>query len=155
MVWRCCGPSEVAQVSCGQKFASSGYCVLQVGQNFIRYLEVKSLRPHGIPVAGAKSGDLRAQPHPRSTFVPSRCEKHLICCRFAAIKLLSRGLGRRFPGFAHSSKQLGLGLSRVAAFLCLALLPGIGVPACSLLPSLAGIRCHGRVQLAELGCQVN
>ncbi len=33
-----CGPSAVAHVSSGQKFASSGYFDLQIGQIFIRYL---------------------------------------------------------------------------------------------------------------------
>ena len=75
MTWRRWGPSAVAQLSCGQKLASSGYCVRQVGQSFIRYLEVRSLRPHGNPDAGAKSGDLRAEPPLKSTFVPTRCEK--------------------------------------------------------------------------------
>jgi hypothetical protein len=57
----------VAQVSCGQKFASSGYCELQVGQSFIRYLVVRRLRRAGNPDAGAKLENLRADAHRKAT----------------------------------------------------------------------------------------
>jgi hypothetical protein len=67
----------------GRSLRPRGTAFCNVGQNFIRYLEVRSLRPHGIPVAGAKFGDLRAEPLPRSTFVPSRCENHSANCRLA------------------------------------------------------------------------
>jgi len=56
--------------------------------------EVRSLGPHGIPVAGAKFGDLRTQPHPRSTFLPSRRTNHSANCHWHLTALSGRGLRR-------------------------------------------------------------
>jgi hypothetical protein len=63
--------------------------------------------------------------------------------------LLRRPLGRGLAWLAKSGEKLRFRQSRAAAFLVLALATGVRVAAQTLLPSLARVRGHGRVELAE------